>query len=228
MESLETAVVDVTRLIAASRAVRSVDLRSIRGKARARQRRMRVELESATRAYLKTLARAADGVFDEAALTKCRLAAERCMPTAIESVGELVALMDRGAGSLDGWASSRNDLWRLSHIAIHLREGAADLRDLKSKADDRDAKRVAKSLQKEVRRALVGYAHAAMRVRGGSRQSIRGAREAATDRLSSRCVDVADQLSWLEAELTPPRTLIRDGVAHPLRDLLIDWTAARP
>ena len=163
MEPIETAVVDVTRLIASSRAVRSVDLGSIRGKARTRQRRLRGELESATAAYLKALARAPEGVLDAAALVNCRLAAERCMPTAIAAVGDLVALMGQGAGSLDGWAASRHDLWRLSHIAIHLRQGAAHLRDLESQADDRAIRKVAKSLQKELRRALVAYAYAAMR-----------------------------------------------------------------
>jgi hypothetical protein len=226
MESLETAVVDVSRLIASSRAVRSVDISSIRGKARTHQRRLRAELESATTAYLKALSRAPEGVFDGAALRACRLAAEQSMPTAIASVDELLALMDQGAGSLDGWAASRHDLWRLSHIAIHLREGAARLRDLESKADDRDAKKAAKSLQKELRRALVAYAHAAMRIRGALQRSIRDARKAATERMSSRCVDVADLLSWLEGELSPATTRIRDGVAQPLRDLLVDWAAA--
>src|SRR6516225_11137299 len=93
MESLEAAAVDITRLIASSRAVRNVDIASLQGKAGAHHRRLRVELEDATAAYLKTLARAADGVFDDAALMNCRLAAERCMPNAVASVDELVALM---------------------------------------------------------------------------------------------------------------------------------------
>ena len=130
------------------------------------------------------------------------------------------------AGSLDGSATFRHDLWRLSHIAIHLRDGASHLRRLESKADFRAARKVARSLHKAFRRALVAYARAAVRARGDARRSIRGAREAATDRLRDQCVDIADQLSWLEVEVHPPRTLIQDGVAQPLRHLLTDWTTA--
>jgi hypothetical protein len=223
MESLDSAVVDITRLIALCRALRTVEAGPARRGSTPRRRTLRAELKRSAGAYLKTLARARDGVVDEAALRKCRLAAERCMPSAIASVDELGGLMESAAGALDGLTMTRHDLWRLSHIAIHLREGAARLRRLGSKADDPPTRKVAKSLQRQFRRALVAYANAAVQESGDSRRSIRRAREAAVGRLGTQCVDVADQLAWLEAELARPNEVIQVGVAQPLRNLLLDW-----
>jgi hypothetical protein len=225
MESLDSAVVDITRLIALCRALRSVEARGTQRGAVPHRRTLRAELKRSAGAYLKTLARARDGVVDEAALMRCRLAAERCMPDAIASVHELGGLMDSAAGALDGLSTTRHDLWRLSHIAIHLREGAALLRRLQSNADDAPTRKVAKSLQRQFRRAMVAYANAAVQQTGDSRRSIRRAREAAIGRLGAQCVDVADQLAWLEAELARPHDVIQAGVAQPLRNLLLDWAA---
>jgi hypothetical protein len=227
MDSLDSAVVDITRLIASCRALRRVKAGPAQGRAKSHRRRMRAELRRAAGAYLRTLARSKDGVVDAAAVGKCRIAAESCMPAAIASAEELGALMNQRAGALDGLTPSQHDLWRLSHIAVHLREGAATLRDLASDADYQPARAVAKSLQKQFRRSLVAYADAVMRDGGGSRAAIRRAREAAIARLSTRCVDDADQLAWLEAELPRPSEFIEQGVAQPLRNLLLDWSVSR-
>ncbi|MBV9892295.1 MAG: hypothetical protein JO090_15580, partial [Rhizobacter sp.] len=185
MEPLEIAVVDITRLIASCRALGGLDLDSVGRKAFARRRQVRAELRLAAGAYLKTLARAPDGVVDEAELLKCRLSAEERMPAAIAWASELANVMDQSAGSLSGMAAARNDLWRLSRVAIHLREGASSLRHLTSKADQQSARKIAKQLQRMFRRALLAYAKAAMKGRVDSRTWVRRAREAATARLSS-------------------------------------------
>ena len=224
MDPLETAVVDITRLIACGRALRNADASAIAGKAIRGRRRLRAELRRAAAAYLKTLARAPDGVLNETTLSKCRVAAERGMPTGVASVEALAALMERGIGSLDGLATTRHDLWRLSHMAVHLREGAALLGKMQSKADHKSTRKVAKPLQKEFRRAMVAYATTAMKEGGDSRTCVRGARAAAIAGLSARCVDVADQLAWLEGEFAQAPKLLEDGVAQPLRHLLTDWT----
>jgi hypothetical protein len=225
MDLLEIAVVDITRLIASCRALRNVEVRSVRGLAKSRRQKLRAELKRATGAYLKVLTKSKSGVMDESALAGCRVAAEQRMPTALASARKLGALMDRDAGALDGLATTRHDLWRLSHIAIHLREGSALLSELASDVDCQSARRVSKSLQRQFRRALVGYAMAISQERGDVRRSVRRAREAAIGRLSNQCVDDADQLARLETELARESEVITGGVAQPLRHLIMDWTA---
>ena len=225
MDALDAAVVDIARLIASGRVLRSAEPHVVRRKTIRRRRKLSAELRRGAGVYLKTLARAPNGFVNEAVLVKCRLSAERCMPAAVASVQELAALMDRSAGSLDGLAMMRHDLWRLSHIAIHLGEGTAMLGKMQSKSDHLSTRRAAKPLQKEFRRALVAYANTAMKEVGDSRRWLRCARHAAIAELSDRCVDIADQLAWLGDEFTHSPELINSGVATPLRHLLMDWTA---
>ncbi|HUP07653.1 MAG TPA: hypothetical protein VMU47_10910 [Caldimonas sp.] len=225
MDSLDFAVVDITRLIASGRALRPDSSGGSARIGRRERRRLQGELRRAAGAYVKTLARSKDGVVDAATLANCRVAAESSMPTALASAGQLNALLDRVAGALDGFAPSRHDLWRLSRIAIHLREGTATLRGQLSHADHSAASVVAKSLGKQLRRALVAYANAAMEATGHAGSLIQRAREAAVARLSARCVDDADLLAWLEADLPGASDVIQQGVAEPLRDLLVDWAA---
>jgi len=77
---------------------------------------------------------------------------DRCHAGESESWG---VGMERDAGALVGVATARHDPWRLSHLAIHLREGNALLHEFASSADYRSARKVAKSLQRQLRRALV-------------------------------------------------------------------------
>jgi hypothetical protein len=225
MEQLEAAVVDITLLIATRRALRGMHERSAAQDAGARWRDLGGELKQATVAYLGTLARSPRGVVDDAALALCRRVAEDQMPRALEAADELRAMMQQEDGALEGLTIVRHDLWHLARIATHARGGTAALRGLEAQADHRAARKVARPLQRQLRRALLAYAQASLRS-ADLKDVIRKARRAAVGQLTGDCVDEADALARLEAELEGSAQLFQRGVARPLRDLLIDWHVA--
>lgn len=65
---------------------------------------------------------------DDRLLCKCRIATEQQMPHALAHQESLGTSWASEAGSLDGLAAARQDLWRLAHMAIYLSGGMATLR----------------------------------------------------------------------------------------------------
>jgi hypothetical protein len=76
VDLLENAIVDVTTLAATSRALRKTHSDGDLAERHKLRARLRAELRRGTIAYIDTLARSKQGVFDSRALSSCRLAAE--------------------------------------------------------------------------------------------------------------------------------------------------------
>lgn len=225
MDALQTAIVDLTQLIATCHALRrpSPSEHAGEGDFRDRERRrLRAEFRRATTAYLKTLARREDGVFDDEALAACRVAAEEQMPRALAKARDLAALMNGETGSLGKLSAVRNDLWRLSHISIRLRQGVTALRHGNAGLDVQAADKAARRLQRHVRQALLSYALANLRSKKTSR-GVAEARVAALARVDTRCLEDAESLTALESRIEGAQPLIGHGVYRALQDLGLDW-----
>ena len=125
MDLLRTAVVDITTLVATCHALKSLPSEGETVLQRKPRNRLRRDLKRGAVAYIDALARTRRGALDDALLCRCRVAAEKQMPHALAQQDLLVRIMVSEAGSLDGLAAARQDLWRLAHMAIYLSSGMA-------------------------------------------------------------------------------------------------------
>jgi hypothetical protein len=221
---LRTAVVDITMLVATCRALRS---RPELGKLPARPKplhRLRTQLRRASAAYIDTFAGSKRGVMDEDLLASCRVEAEREMPRALRHVDELRHLMSTAPGALAGVAAARQDLWRLAHMSIHLRQGVTALHDAGDHVDKATVKKPGARLRRRLRRALIAYSRrAAQRSSDHGERVIFEAREAALSEIGRRGAEEADCLAELEASAGAAQPLIAMGVANALYHLAVDW-----
>lgn len=226
VDMLMTAVVDITTLISTTFALKSMPLDgalTLQPKLRSRLRR---EIRRGTVAYIDVLARTERGAVDAALLAACRGAAERHMRKAIENQELLRGVMVTEAGSLDGLAPIRHDLWRLAHMAMYLRIGGADLLESGGTVDLKKAESLGNALRRRFRKALVAYAHATLRSKESTNPLIAKARGAALAKIGKRGAAQAQRLADMEAEGAPKHTVVRRGVVQPLADLSLDWRRA--
>jgi len=223
MDLLRTAVVDITTLVAACHALRSSPAEGGEALQRKLRSRLRRDIKRGTLAYIDVLARARSGGFDDALLGKCRLAAEQHMPQALEHQDLLGRIMASEAGSLDGLAAARQDLWRLAHMAIHLSIGMAALRMSAASFDAKAADALAGRLRRRFRKAMIAYARATLRTKAPRKRLIFKAREAALAEIGPRGAALAELLADVEAGAGPALSVIRQGVTRPLLDLALDW-----
>jgi hypothetical protein len=228
MDILRTAVVDVTTLVATCHALKSGPAEEAEELQRTLRSRLRRDIKRGTVAYIDTLARTRRGVVDGVLLAKCRVAAERQMPRAMAHQGLLGRIMSREAGSLDGMAAARQDLWRLAHVAVHLSAGTVTLRGSPALVDAKSAEDLAARLRRRFRRTLIAYARTALRTKDPKGRLIAQARGAALVEIGPRGAAEAERLADLEAGGDDASTVLRDGVAKPLLDLALDWQRAAP
>ena len=220
---LEFAVVDITWLLVTARALHQDRSQPQSAGGRKIRRRLRKELGRAVRAYLGTLSRCGDNSFDARALNQCRSAAEREMPNAIVRQRDLQVMLEQEPDALNAFAPARHDLWRLSHIAIHLRRGARLLRDTELGKLVAGGRSPGRRLQRRVRRAMVEYVRSLMGEGAPGESPVMTARRAAIDRLDADWVAVAAELARKAGRVEPASQLLEQGVAKPLRDLAQDW-----
>lgn len=223
MDLLRTALVDITTLVVACHALKSSSAEDEEAPQRKRRNRLRRGIKRGTVAYIDALARTRRSAVDDALLVKCRVAAELQMPHALAHQEVLGRILASEAGSLDGLAAARQDLWRLAHVAIHLSAGMAALRGSAAAFDAKSADALAGRLRRRLRKALIAYARAALRTKAAKGRLIVKAREAALAEIGPRGAAEAQWLADVEAGADPARTLIRQGVTKPLLDLALDW-----
>lgn len=228
MDLLRTAVVDITTLVATCHALKSSPPAGELVLQRKQRNRLRRDIKRGTVAYIDALARTRSGAVDDALLVKCRVAAEQQMPQALAHQELLGRVMAREAGSLDGLAAARQDLWRLAHVAIHLSAGMATLRASASLADAKSADALAGRLRRRFRKALIAYARAALRTKAPKGRLIVKAREAALAEIGPRGAAEAERLADVEAGTDQALSVIRQGVTRPLMDLALDWHRHQP
>lgn len=230
MDLLQTAVVDITTLVATCHACRSPSAKGERTLPRLLRQQLRGELQRATLAYIDTLARSRRGMVDDALLCACRMAAEQQMAQALAQQVPLQRIMDSEAGSLDGLAAARQDLWRLAHVAIHLASGLASLRARVTQAESGRAEALAAKLRRRLRKALIVYARATLQAKEAKRRLIVKAREAAWAKIGKGGAADAAGLADIETAADPALCIVRLGVSKPLLDLRLDWQghALRP
>lgn len=223
MDLLRTAVVDITTLVATCHALMSTPGQGDLALQRKLRNRLRREIKRGTVAYIDALARTRRGVIDDAFLAACRRAAEQQMAQAIANQELLRRIMASEAGSLDGLAAARHDLWRLAHMAIYLRTGMATLRESGASVDARSAASLAARLRRRFRKALIAYARATLRTKEPRGRLIVAARAAALAEIGKRGTAQTERLSAIEAGGDPKHAVIRLGVTKPLFDLALDW-----
>lgn len=163
---------------------------------------------------------------DGTLLTKCRVAAEQQMPRALAQQELLGRIMTNEAGSLDGMAAARQDLWRLAHVAIHLNIGMAGFIGSATLKDAKAAEALVARLRRRFRKALIAYARTALRTRAPKGRLVVKARRSALAEIGPRGADEAERLADLEAGGAGASTVLRDGVPKPLLDLALDWRNA--
>jgi hypothetical protein len=211
VDILETAVVDVSWLLATARALGRSGSDGPRG--------LRPELRRAVAAYLRALAKAKLDAPADAVLGACRVAAESEMTKSLQRVDELRAMMTARPGALEGFAQVRHDLWRLARIAAQSRRSAAHLRGIDAVAIV-DVKRLGKRLRK----ALGAYARASMR--GDHATMVGRARRAACGALGTKVSGNAKRLSLLACQTEEATGFVDETLLRSLSDLLLDWQAA--
>lgn len=223
MDLLRTAVVDITTLVATCHALKSVPSDGDLGMHRKLRNRMQREIRRGTVAYIDVLARTKLGAVDHALLGACRVAAEQQMSHAMSKQELLGRVMGSEAGSLDGLAAARQDLWRLAHMATYLRIGIASLAESAYSVDFKSARSLAGRLRRRFRKALVAYARVSLRTKDREGQLIAAAREAALAEIGKRGAAEAERLSAIESVGGPTHSVIASGVTKPLLDLAVDW-----
>lgn len=223
MDLLRNAVVDITTLTATYRALTHGSLAGKLGVRRKLRNRLRTELKQGVEAYVDALARSKRGVLDSGQLASCRLAAERQMPRALHHQWELSQVMKTVPGSLFGLAAARQDLWRLAHMAIYLRQGIAAMRDSGDDLDQGAVKKAGSLLRRKFTRGLVAYARASQRISESEDHMIVAARKAALRAIGRRGTAAAESLGQFEADVGAAQTVIQRGVVKPLADLVLDW-----
>lgn len=223
MDQLDTAVVDLTTLVATCHALKSERLDGAPDLPRRVRNHLRSEIRRGALAYIDTLARMRRGAVDANTVSTCRRAAEQRMADAIGQQDRLARLMSDQPGSLEGLVAARQDLWRLAHLMIHLRLGIAALRESGAPSEARSVVVRAARLRRRLRKALVAYARASLRGKPARGVPIGAARAAALRLIGSRGAADAARLASLEASGSTAHAFIRLGVARALVDLSIDW-----
>lgn len=223
MDLLRTAAVDITTLTATYRALTHGPVAGKLGVRHKLRDKLREELKRGGEAYIDALARSKHGVVDGGQLALYRVAAERQMPRALHHERDLIRLMKTVPGSLFDVAATRQDLWRLAHMAIYLRLGVAAMRASRGDLDGRAIKKSGSLLRRKFTRGLIAYARASQRVSDGEGHMIVVARKAALLAIGKRGTAEADSLGQLEADVGATHTVIRIGVVKPLADLILDW-----
>jgi hypothetical protein len=223
MGLLRTAVVDITTLVAACHALKSVPAEDEKALQHRLRNRLRRDIKRGAVAYIDALARTRRGAVDDAVLVKCRVTSEQQMPHALVHQELLRRIMANEAGALDGLAAARQDLWRLAHMAIHLGAGMATLRASATLVDAELADVLAGRLRRRFRKALIAYARATLRTKPPKGRLLVKAREAALAEIGPRGASEAERLADVEAGADPARALLRQGVTRPLLDLALDW-----
>lgn len=222
MDLLKTAVVDITTLVSTCHALRSAAADEL-ALQRKQRNRLRREIKCATVAYISVLARSRRGAVDDALLVECRLAAESQMPQALGHQESLGNVLGHQAGSLDGLAAARQDLWRLAQVAGHLRTGMEALRASATAAQAKSAEAQERPLRRRLRKALIAYARAALRTKALKGRLIVMARAAALAEIGPRGATEAERLADVEAGVDSTRRVLARGVTKPLLDLSLDW-----
>jgi hypothetical protein len=217
LDPLKTATVDLSLLVVTARALAVGAARESRDQRRERKRWVR-EIRHAVVAYLEVLWRNEDARFDAAALARCRHAAQAEMPTAVlgqPRIAQRLRVQDR---ALDGYASVRNDLWRLAHLVVKLRGVRRVL--MRQSQSRLVAPRTSpgKRLQRSLRRAMSAYTRKALRSTS-AHEAVAGARRDASAFLDERCLRWAEAL----AEIAQVRSATELGVVRPLQALAKDW-----
>jgi predicted PilT family ATPase len=223
MDLLRTAVVDITTLLATWHALKSAPFKADPAMHRKLRNHVRREIKRATFAYVDALARAEPGTVDDVLLTACRRAAEQQMTHAISQRELLADIMGSETGALDGFAATRQDLWRLANMTIHLRIGITTLAQSGDAADAKFTRALADRLRRRLRKALVAYVRTSLRAKVATGPLIATARGAALAQIGKRGAAQAERLSQIESGGDPAHTAIRSGVARPLLDLGLDW-----
>ena len=222
MDLLRTAVVDITTLTATYRALTHGPLAGTVGLRHRLRDKLRAELKRGVEAYIDALARSRNGVVDGDRLAAYRVAAEREMPRALGHQAELARLMTTAPGSLFGVAAARQDLWRLAHMAIHLRQGVAAMQAARD-GDRKSIKKAGSLLRRRLTRGLIAYARASQRISDSDSHMMIVARKAALRAMGKRATAEAASLGQREADGGATQTVIRSGVVKPLTDLVLDW-----
>lgn len=223
MDLLCTAVVDITTLTATCRALAR---RPVAGELRVRRKlrdKLCKELRRGVDAYIDTLARSKRAGLNGRHLASCRAAAEAHMTRALRHERALSQLMSTTPGSLLGVAAARQDLWRLAHLAIHLRQGVAALRASVGNVVEQAARKSGSRLRRRLTRALIAYARVCQRDSDNEDHMIVVARKAALSTIGARGTAEADGLGRIEATVGATLAVIRLGVVNPLADLVLDW-----
>lgn len=223
LDLLHTAVIDITTLLAAGRALLARPVSDAPARRRKLRNRLQRDIRRGTVAYIDALARSKRGVPDAALLCACRVAAEQQMAHGLRHQGWLRRVLQREPGSLDGLAAMRQDLWQLAHIAIHLRSGMAALRQSGVAVDMQAARSLAARLRRRLRKGLVAYARACLSTEPSAGPPLGAAREAALAEIGRRGAALAERLTAIEAAGDPPQAVLQLGVARPLSDLALDW-----
>jgi hypothetical protein len=81
-------------------------------------------------------------------------------------------------------------------------------------------------LRRRVRRALVAYARSMHRSKPRRGRCVPVARTAALEEIGRRGVAQADRLRRIAAARPDVESALHQGVVRPLKDLVIDWSAA--
>lgn len=132
------------------------------------------------------------------------------------------------ARALDGLPAAQRDLWRLAHVAIHLRGGMVNLRRSAARVDVNSAEDLAARLRRCFRKALIAYARRALRTQGLKGRLVLPASGAALAEIGPRSAAGAERLADLEAGGTGESNVLRDDVVKPLLDPALDWQRAGP
>lgn len=228
MDLLTTAVVDITTMVATCHALKSSPAGGEVVLPRKLSNRLRRDIKRGTVAYIDALARTRRGVVDDALLRKCRVSAEQQMAHALahqESIGHIMA---SEAGSLDGLAAARQDLWRLAHMAIYLSSGMAALRESAALVHAKSADALAGCLRRRLRKALIAYARASLRTKAPKGRLVVKAREAALAVIGRRGAAQAERLADIETSADSALFVIQQGVTRPLLGLVVDWQRHEP
>jgi len=228
LDLLRTAVVDITTLVATCHAVKASPAKGEMALQRKLRNRLHRDIKRGTVAYIDALAITRRDAVDAALLVKCRVAAERQMRHALAHEEVLGRIMASEAGSLDGLAAARQDLWRLAHVAICLSSGMATLRGSAALVDAKSAKALAGRLRRRFRKALIAYGRSALRTKASKGRFIVKAREAALAEIGPRGAVEAERLADVEAGADPALAVIRQGVTKSLADLAVDWQRLEP
>ena len=223
MDFLRTAVVDITTLTATYRALTHGPLAGTLGLRHRLRDKLRAELKQGVEAYIDALARSKHGIVDARRLAAVRVTSEREMPRALRHQADLGRLMKTAPGSLFGVAAARQDLWRLAHMAIHLRQGVVAMQAARGDLAPKSIKKAGTLLRRRFTRGLIAYARASQRICDSHSHMMVDARKAALLAIGKRAVAQAANLGQLEADGGTAHALIRSGVVKPLADLVLDW-----